>query len=55
VAENGSDTGLGGGDVELVELTDDARVAPARVLPCQAGDQFDSILGQGRRPGLRWG
>ena len=46
-AENGSDVCLGNGDAELLELTDDAEVAPARILPCQADDQLDGFLGQG--------
>ena len=47
-AKNSGDAGLGDGDAELLELTDDAEVAPARVLPCQADDQLDCLFGQGR-------
>ncbi len=45
-AQDGGDAGLGHGDAELSQLADDAQVAPAGVLPGQAHDQLDSLLGQ---------
>src|ERR1700733_227682 len=47
-AKDRGDARLRDGDAELLELTHDAEVAPARVLPCQASDQLDCLLGQGR-------
>ena len=46
--KNGGDARLGDCDAKLLELTHDAEVAPARVLPCQAKDQVDGLLDQGR-------
>ena len=37
-------------DAELLQLADDAQIAPARVLPCQADDQLDRLFGKGRPP-----
>ena len=42
------DAALGDRDAELLQLPDDAQVAPARVLPGEADDQLDGLLGQGR-------
>jgi len=53
-AENGSDACLGNGNAELLELTDDAEVTPARILPCQADDQLDGSWAKAGRPRLRW-
>ena len=39
------DASLGDGDAELLQLADDAQVAPAGVLPGQADDQVDGLLG----------
>jgi hypothetical protein len=46
--ENGSDAGLGNGDIKFLELADDAQVSPAGVLRCHPQDQLDRLLGQGR-------
>ena len=42
------DAGLGDRDAELLQLADDAQVAPAGVLPGQTEDQLDRLLRQGR-------
>jgi hypothetical protein len=44
-AQDRGDAGLGDGDAELLQLADDAQIAPAWILPCQANDQFDGLLG----------
>ena len=51
-AQDRGDTGLEDGDAELLELAHDAEVALARVVSCQANDQLDGLLGQGRTAGL---
>jgi hypothetical protein len=38
------DAALGDGDAELLQLPDDAQVAPAGVLPRQMDDQLDRLL-----------
>jgi hypothetical protein len=47
-AQDRGHTRLGDCDADFLELTRDAEVAPARVLPCQANDQLDCLMGQGR-------
>ena len=42
------DAALGDRDAELLQLADDAQVAPAGVLPGQPDDQLDRLLRQGR-------
>ncbi len=54
-AKNGGDAGLGDDDAELLELAHDSQVAPAWVLPCQANDQLDRLMGQGRAAGASVG
>jgi hypothetical protein len=44
--KNSGDARLRDCDVEFLELAHDAQVAPARTLPRQVDDQFDSPLGQ---------
>jgi hypothetical protein len=47
-AKDGCDAALGDDQPELLELADDAEIAPTRVLPSQTNDQFDRRVGQGR-------
>ena len=46
-AKDSSDARLRDDNAEFLELTHDAEVTPAPVLPCQANDQLDCLLGQG--------
>ena len=50
-AQHSGDGAFGDGDAELFQFADDAQVAPAWVLPCQAADELDRLLRQCRSPG----
>jgi hypothetical protein len=50
-AQYGGDAPLRDGDAELFQFTDDAQVAPARVLPCQAADELYCLAWQCRPSG----
>jgi hypothetical protein len=47
-AQDRSDARLRHADAELLQLADDAEVAPPGILPGQAQDQLDGLVGKGR-------
>lgn len=51
MAEDAGDTALGYTDAELLQLPDDAQVAPAGILTSKPHDQLDGISRERRSPG----